>query len=46
MAVNKINSGIKNRTRLFEKTGLAITADGSDDILINVKARRKASTRS
>ena len=36
-AVEKIDSNIKNRTRLFEKTGLAVTADGSYDSIINLE---------
>ncbi|CAN0572255.1 unnamed protein product, partial [Laminaria digitata] len=32
-----IEMGVDYRRRLFEKTGLAITADGSDDNLINLE---------
>lgn len=35
--VKKLNRGIRYRRRLFEKTGLMMTADGTDDDLINVK---------
>ena len=34
-AAKQIDSDIRYRRRLFEKTGLAMTADGSDDNLIN-----------
>ena len=36
-AVEKIDSDIENRTGLFEKTGLAMTADGSDDNVIRLE---------
>ena len=40
-AVDKIDSDIKNRTRLFEKTGLAMAADGSDNNLISLEGVTK-----
>ena len=36
-AAKQIDSDIRCRRRLFEKTGLAMTADGSDDNLINLE---------
>ena len=36
-AAKQIDSDIRYRRRLFEKTGLAMTADGSDDNLINLE---------
>ena len=36
-AAKQIDSDIRYRRRLFEKTGLAMTADGSDDDLINLE---------
>ena len=36
-AAKQIDSDIRYRRRLFEKTGLALTADGSDDNLINLE---------
>ena len=35
--MKQIDRGIKCRRRLFEKTGLAMTADGSDDNLTNIE---------
>ncbi|CAM9606513.1 unnamed protein product, partial [Pylaiella littoralis] len=32
-----VDMGVEYRRRLFEKTGLAMTADGSDDDLINLE---------
>ena len=36
-AAKQIDMDIRYRRRLFEKTGLAMTADGSDDNLINLQ---------
>ena len=36
-AAEKIDSDIKTRTRLFEKAGLTMAAEGSDDNLINLE---------
>ncbi|CAN0033077.1 unnamed protein product, partial [Pylaiella littoralis] len=36
-AAKKLDSDMRYRRRLFEKTGLAMTADGSDDDLINLE---------
>ena len=36
-AVAQVDSDQKYRRRLFEKTGLAMTADGTDDDLINLE---------
>ena len=36
-AAKQIDRNIRYRRRLFEKTGLAMTADGSDDNLINLQ---------